>query len=104
MVDLEEAHVFALKRLEQEKTDDNVEVFNLGTGEGYSVLDIIKTFERVTGVKVNYKIVDRRPGDIEKVWANSSKANKVLGWKAKYGLDEMLLSAWNWEKKFSENI
>lgn len=104
VVDLAEAHVFALKRLEQEKTDDNVEVFNLGTGEGYSVLDIIKTFERVTGVKVNYKIVDRRPGDIEKVWANSSKANKVLGWKAKYGLDEMLLSAWNWEKKFSENI
>ena len=98
VVDLAEAHLFALKRLEQEKTEDNVEVFNLGTGEGYSVLDIIKTFERVTGVNVNYKIVDRRPGDIEKVWANPSKATKVLGWKAKFGLDEMLLSAWNWEK------
>lgn len=102
VVDLAEAHVFALKRLEEERLETDVEVFNLGTGTGYSVLEIIKTFERVTGVKVNYKIVERRPGDIEKVWANPSKANSILGWKAKYGLDEMLLSAWNWEKAISE--
>jgi UDP-glucose 4-epimerase len=76
-------------------------VFNVGTGNGYSVLEIIKTFERVTGVKVNYKIVDRRPGDIEIVWADSTKANTILGWKAKHGLDEMLLSAWNWEKSLN---
>ena len=94
--------LFRSKRLEEERLETDVEVFNLGTGTGYSVLEIIKTFERVTGVKVNYKIVERRPGDIEKVWANPSKANSILGWKAKYGLDEMLLSAWNWEKAISE--
>jgi UDP-glucose 4-epimerase len=96
--DLADAHVFALIRLDKNLNISQSEVFNIGTGNGYSVLEIIKTFERVTGVKVNYKIVDRRPGDIEIVWADSTKANNILGWKAKQGLDEMLLSAWNWEK------
>lgn len=96
--DLADAHVFALKRLENNSINNQSEVFNVGTGNGYSVLEIIKTFERVTGVKVNYKIVDRRPGDIEIVWADSTKANTILGWKAELGLEEMLKSAWEWEK------
>ena len=75
------------------------EVFNLGTGNGFSVLEVIKAFEKVSGMKLNYKFVDRRPGDIEKVWADTSYANKVLGWKAEKGLEEMVLSAWKWEEK-----
>jgi UDP-glucose 4-epimerase len=98
VVDLAEAHVVAIQRLEKGVANEKTEVFNLGTGTGYSVLEIIKTFEKVNGVKVNYTITDRRPGDIEKVWANPEKANKVLGWKARLGLDEMLHSAWLWEE------
>jgi len=84
---------------QQQKT--NLEVFNLGTGRGLSVLEIIKTFEKVNGVKVPYKIVGRRPGDIEKVWADPSLANKELGWKAERTLEETLRSAWEWEKKLA---
>ncbi len=98
VVDLAEAHVSAIQRLEKDVATQQAEVFNLGTGTGYSVLEIIKTFERVNGVKVNYTITNRRPGDIEKVWADPEKANKVLGWKARLGLDDMLSSAWEWEK------
>jgi UDP-glucose 4-epimerase len=98
VVDLARAHVAAIKRLEDGKTAARYEVFNLGTGKGASVMEIIQSFERVSGIKLNYKIVDRRPGDIEKIWADPSYANKELGWKADKSLDDMILSAWNWEK------
>lgn len=99
VVDLARAHVVAIERLLNEKNKSNYEVFNLGTGEGLSVLQIVKSFEKATGVKLNYKIVDRRAGDIEKIWADTTYANNELGWKAEKGLEETLLSAWNWEKK-----
>jgi UDP-glucose 4-epimerase len=99
VVDLAKAHVIAIERLLEGKNKLNYEVFNLGTGTGLSVLDVVTGFERATGVKLNYKIVDRRAGDVEKIWADTSFANKELGWKAEKGLDETLLSAWNWEKR-----
>lgn len=99
VVDLAKAHVAAIDRLLQKKNKANVEFFNLGTGKGSSVLEVVKTFEKVTGVKVNYTIVDRRAGDIEQVWADTALANQELGWKAEKSLEETLLSAWNWEKK-----
>ncbi len=98
VVDLAKAHVVAINRLLTGKNKTNYEVFNLGTGDGYSVLEMVKGFEKITGVKLNYKIVARRAGDIEKIWANTTFANEELGWKAKKGLEETLLSAWNWEK------
>lgn len=98
VMDLAEAHVCAIDRLINENMENNYEVFNLGTGTGYSVLDIIKTFEKVNEVKVNYKIMERRSGDIAQIWADTSLANKILRWKAKYSLEEMLHSAWEWEK------
>ena len=99
VVDLAKAHVKAVERMLQGKASEQVEVFNLGTGRGLSVLEIVKTFMQVTGVKIPYQIVGRREGDIEQVWANPEKANKVLGWKAETPLGDVLLSAWNWEKK-----
>ncbi len=101
VVDLAKAHVVALKRMLKQQQKTNLEVFNLGTGRGLSVLEIIKTFEKVNGVKVPYKIVGRRPGDIEKVWADPSLANKELGWKAERTMEETLRSAWEWEKKLA---
>lgn len=98
VVDLAKAHVIAIKRLLENKNKSNFEVFNLGTGNGVSVLEIINTFEKVTGIKLNYQIVGRRAGDIEKVWADTRFANEVLGWKAQSTLEETILSAWNWEK------
>ncbi|VAW24524.1 UDP-glucose 4-epimerase [hydrothermal vent metagenome] len=98
VVDLAKAHVVAIERLLKGKNKTNYEVFNLGTGNGYSVLEIVNTFEKVTGIKLNYKIVGRREGDIEKIWADTTYANEELGWKAEKGLEETLLSAWNWEK------
>ena len=99
VVDLAKAHVIAVNRLLENKNKAGYELFNLGTGNGNSVLEIVNTFEKVTGVKVNYKIVDRRAGDIEKIWADTTLANVELGWKAEKGLEETLLSSWNWEKK-----
>ncbi|MFO7618018.1 MAG: UDP-glucose 4-epimerase GalE [Bacteroidales bacterium] len=99
VVDLARAHVTAIRRLLDGRNSEPLEFFNLGTGKGTSVLELVRTFERVTGVKVNHRIVDRRAGDIEKVWADTSKANEILGWKAIHTLDETLLSAWNWEKR-----
>lgn len=99
VADLAKAHVVAVKRLLESKNKKNYEVFNLGTGKGLSVLEIISTFEKATGEKVNYEIVGRRAGDIEKVWADTTFANNELGWKATTSLEETLLSAWNWEKK-----
>lgn len=99
VVDLAKAHVAAVKRMLDMKERDQVETFNLGTGRGLSVLEIITTFEKVTGVKLPYEIVGRREGDIEQVWANPTKANTVLGWKADTPTEDILLSAWNWQKK-----
>ncbi|MBT3242981.1 MAG: UDP-glucose 4-epimerase GalE [Bacteroidetes bacterium] len=99
VVDLAQAHVVAINRLLQKKNNSNFEFFNLGTGTGSSVLEVVKAFEKVTDQKLNYKIVDRRSGDIEKVWADTRVANEVLGWKAKRSLEDTLESAWNWEKK-----
>ena len=99
VVDLAKAHVVAINRLLNGKNKASYEIFNLGTGNGLSVLEIVKGFEKATGVKLNYKIVDRRAGDIEKIWADTTYANEELGWKAEIGLEETLLSAWNWEKR-----
>jgi len=99
VVDLAKAHVVAIKRLIENKNKSNFEIFNLGTGRGVSVLEMVNAFQKVTGIKLNYKIVGRRMGDVEKVWADTSFANKELGWKTEIGLEETLLSAWNWEKK-----
>ncbi|KAB5490173.1 MULTISPECIES: UDP-glucose 4-epimerase GalE [Flagellimonas] len=99
VVDLAKAHVKALQRLLQNENSSNYEVFNLGTGKGSSVLEVIHSFERVSGKKLNYKIVDRREGDVIQAYADTKKANEVLGWKSKSTLDESLKSAWDWEQK-----
>ena len=99
VVDLAKAHVVAVKRLVENKNKAGYEIFNLGTGNGVSVLEAVHAFEKVTGVKLNYQIVGRRAGDIEKIWADTTFANEELGWKAETGLEETLLSAWLWEKK-----
>ncbi len=98
VVDLARAHIVAIRRLLDNNQKSSFEVFNLGTGKGYSVLEIIHAFEKATGQKVNYKIVDRREGDVEQVYADTAFANRELGWKAEKGIEETLLSAWNWEE------
>lgn len=98
VVDLAKAHVIAIRRLLDEKTKKNYEYFNIGTGNGVSVLGIIKAFEEATGVKVNYKIAPRRAGDIEKVWADTTFANKELGWEAHVSITETLANAWKWQE------
>ena len=102
VVDLAKAHVTAMERMLEDKSDDKVEIFNLGTGVGLSVLQLINAFESATGVKVPHKIVGRRAGDIEKVWANPEKANKVLGWTATTPIEDTMRSAWNWQKRLRE--
>jgi UDP-glucose 4-epimerase len=102
VVDLAKAHVFAIRRILEKKQKDKVEAFNLGTGNGVSVLGLIHAFEKATGVKLNYKITGRRAGDIEQVWANPSLANKELGWKAETSIEDTLRSAWNWQLKLRE--
>ena len=99
VVDLAKAHVVAIERLLENKNDARYEFFNIGTGQGSSVLELVKTFIEVTGVDLNYQIVGRRPGDVEQTYADTTKANIELGWKAEKTLGETLLSAWNWEKK-----
>ena len=98
VVDLAKAHVKAIDRMLNAKDRQQVEVFNLGTGTGLSVLTLIKEFEAATGVKIPYTIVGRREGDIEQVWAAPEKANKILGWKADTPIRDVLASAWKWEK------
>jgi UDP-glucose 4-epimerase len=98
VVDLAKAHVVAIERLLKGKNKQDYEVFNLGAGKGVSVLEMVRTFKKATGIDLKYKITDRRSGDIEKIWADTSYANHELGWKAEKGLEETLLSAWNWEK------
>jgi UDP-glucose 4-epimerase len=97
VVDLAKAHVTAVKRLIENKNKTNYEVFNLGTGKGVSVLEAIKSFERVSGLKLRYRIAGRRAGDIEKIWADPSLANSELGWKTISSLDESMKTAWDWE-------
>ena len=99
VVDLAKAHVIAMQRLLNKKNQDKVETFNLGTGTGSSVLEVIHAFEKVSGQKLPYKIVARREGDITEAYANTHKANTILGWKAQSTLDEAMASAWKWEQK-----
>tara|TARA_R110002050_G_scaffold298008_2_gene460412 strand:- start:2236 stop:3243 length:1008 start_codon:yes stop_codon:yes gene_type:complete len=99
VVDLAKAHVSALKRLIEGNNSQNFEVFNIGTGKGYSVLEVINAFEDVSGKKLNYKIVSRREGDVIAAYADTTKANTILGWKAKLTLKEALSAAWKWENK-----
>ena len=102
VVDLAKAHVIAVQRMLEDKSESKIEIFNLGTGVGLSVLELIDAFERATGVKVPHKIVGRRAGDIEKVWANPKYANEVLGWKAESTIEDTMRSAWAWQKKLRE--
>jgi UDP-glucose 4-epimerase len=104
VVDLSKAHVIAIDRIVEGRSADNLETFNLGTGRGVSVLELIRTFEKATGVKVPYQIVGRREGDIEKVWADPTHANKVLGWQARETLEDTLHTAWKWQQKLTQNI
>jgi UDP-glucose 4-epimerase len=99
VVDLAKAHVIALQRILNKQNIDKVETFNLGTGTGSSVLEVIQAFEKVSGQKLNYQIVGRREGDITSAYANTDKANSVLGWKTQLSLEDALSSAWKWEQK-----
>ena len=101
VVDLAKAHVKAMTRV-LDTDSDKLEVFNIGTGHGCTTKEIVDAFEKATGVKLNWTYAPRRAGDIEKVWANPEKANKVLGWKAETSLEDTLKSAWNWQKKLRE--
>lgn len=102
VVDLAKAHVVSVERMLEDKSDKKIEIFNLGTGVGLSVLELISAFERATGVKVPHKITGRRAGDIEKVWANPKFANEVLGWKAESTIEDTMRSAWAWQRKLRE--
>ena len=102
VVDLAKAHVAAMTRVLEQDTDP-VEVFNIGTGRGLSTLEVVQGFEKATGVKLNWTFAPRREGDIEKVWGNVDKANKVLGWKADTPLEDVLASAWKWQLKLRED-
>lgn len=103
VMDLARAHVVALKRLMNNEAESNYDVFNLGTGKGNSVLEVIQSFERTTGKKLSYKIAERREGDITAAYADTIKANSVLGWRSEKDLDEALESAWKWEKKVTDS-
>lgn len=100
VVDLAHAHIAALKRLINNEDTSNYDVFNIGTGQGSSVMEVILAFEEVANQKLNYKIVGRRQGDVIAAYADTSKANNILGWKSKYSLKDALLSSWNWEMSF----
>lgn len=102
VVDLAKAHVIAIDRMMEKKSEEKVEIFNLGTGNGLSVLELIKVFEKVSDTKLNYKIAPRRDGDIVKIWADPVKANTVLGWTAKEKIEDTMLAAWKWQLKLRE--
>jgi UDP-glucose 4-epimerase len=104
VVDLAKAHIIAIERLINSKNKHNYEMFNIGTGNGFSVFEVIKSFEKTSNVKLNYKVVGRRAGDIVQIWADTTIANKELGWKAEKTLDEMTLSAWQWENNYRKSI
>ena len=101
--DIAHAHTLSIKYLEEGRSRSNCEVFNLGTGNGVTVLEAIRSFEKVSGVKLNYEIGPRRPGDVVAIYANNDKAKKVLGWNPKYSLDEMMDTAWKWEVRLKED-
>ncbi len=98
VVDLAKAHVAAISRMVENKSEERYEIFNIGTGRGVSVLELVHKFEEVNGLKINYKIAPRRAGDIIAIWADPARANAVLGWRAERSLDETLAAAWRWEK------
>lgn len=100
--DIAHAHTLALNYLMEKKNKSNCDIFNLGTGNGYTVLEAIKTFEKVSQQALNYVIAGRRPGDITAIYANNEKARKLLGWNPQYNLEDMMLTAWNWELKLKE--
>ncbi|WP_163398561.1 UDP-glucose 4-epimerase GalE [Flavobacterium fluviatile] len=102
VVDLAKAHVIAMQRLINKTNADKLEIFNLGTGKGSSVLEVITAFEKASGQKLPYKIVERREGDVTEAYANTDKANNVLGWKTQLSLDEAIGSAWKWEQKIRQ--
>jgi len=102
VVDLAKAHVKAMERVLTNNDTEPLEYFNIGTGNGVSTLEVVKAFERVTGVRLNWTYAPRREGDIEKIWANPDRANNVLGWKAETGIEETLSTAWNWQLKLRE--
>ena len=102
VVDLAKAHVAAMARIMENQIEEPVEVYNIGTGKGTSVLELIHAFEKSTGVKLNYKIAGRRAGDIEKVWGNVDKANQKLGWRADTPLEDVLATAWKWQLALRE--
>ena len=100
--DIAHAHTLALNYLIGKKNKSKAEIFNLGTGDGYTVLEVIKAFEKTSGVKLNYQIGPRRPGDVIAIYANNNKAKTELGWQPKYNLDDMMDTAWRWELKLKE--
>ena len=102
VVDLAKAHVSAMTRIMEDQIEEPVEIYNIGTGRGTSVLELINAFEKATGVRLNYKIVGRRAGDIEKVWGNVDKANQKLGWRADTPLEDVLATAWRWQVALRE--
>lgn len=104
VVDLAKAHVVAIERMLENKSSEKVEIFNLGTGNGLSVLELIRVFEKVSGKPLNYKIVGRREGDIEKIWAQPNRANNVLGWTAKETIEDTMASAWKWQQRLKEKV
>ncbi len=100
VVDLAKAHIVAIERLIENKHKNSFEIFNIGTGNGFSVFEVIKSFEKTAGLKLNYKVAPRRAGDIEQIWADTNIGNNELGWKAERTLDDMTLSAWMWEQNY----
>jgi UDP-glucose 4-epimerase len=104
VVDLAKAHVAAIKRMEEGKSEDNYEVFNIGTGKGTTVLEIINAFEKSTGQKLNYTIGPRRGGDIEQIFGDATKSSEILGWTAELNVEDMMKSAWEWEKYIKNNL
>ena len=97
VTDIADAHVLALKYLLEKRNEENYSLFNLGTGNGVTVLEAITAFEKVTKQKLNFKITDRRAGDVAAIYSDSTKAKKVLGWKPKFNIDQMMETAWKWE-------
>ncbi|MDR2980028.1 MAG: UDP-glucose 4-epimerase GalE [Bacteroidales bacterium] len=103
VTDIADAHIKALDFLVEGRNKSNLEVFNLGSGTGVTVLEMIHAFERITGVKLNYVLGERRPGDVPAIYSNSNKAERELGWTCKYSLDDMIISAWQWENYLKNN-
>jgi UDP-glucose 4-epimerase len=104
VMDIANAHTKALQYLLDQKNTDNCEIFNLGTGNGVTVLEAIKAFEKISGVKLNYELGPRRPGDVIAIYANNTKAKKILGWEANTGIEDMMRTAWQWEVALRDRV